>query len=284
MGIQNRGYFKRNFEEPYEVLPQYEPLFDIMHVPHSGFSSVIKAQRNILMVNIAPRYEPKILAQKDMWASPQLVISINAPNDTSMLNLIQANKTKLVSLLEDMERKRMMDIFDSNIDLEIYQKIQEKFNIGLKVPKGYNIHIDSTDFIWLSNEYSSVVLGLMVYEYNYTDSATFTKDYLIEKRNYITKKFIEGEIKGSYMVVEEEYGPFFSDYLLRGERYVAELRGLWRMEKGIAMGGPFVNLTTLDEENNKIISVDGFVFAAGREKRNFMRQIEAIVLSLQIPG
>ena len=85
------------------------------------------------------------------------------------------------------------------------------------------------------------------------------------------------------MITEREYGPFFSQYMLRGKQYAAELRGLWKMENGISMGGPFVSITTLDEKRNKVVTVEGFVFAAGLEKRNYLRQVEAIVLSLEIP-
>lgn len=271
------------FEQPFEVLPQYEPIFNVMHVPHAGLTTIVKSQRNVLMVNLSPSHkEPKILAQKNLWAEPQLVISMYAPDDSSFVNLIRQNKSKIVSLLEDMERKRLMDIFKGNLDGDIQKKIRKDFNIDLLVPKGYNIHIDSTDFMWLTNEFSDIILSLVIYQYNYTDTGTFTKDYLINKRNYYSKKFINGEVKGSYMTTETLYGPFLNDYMLRGETYVAEIRGLWKMEKGIAMGGPFVSITALDETRNKIITVEGFVYAAGHDKRNFLRQVEAIVLSSKL--
>ena len=85
---------------------------------------------------------------------------------------------------------------------------------------------------------------------------------------------------GSYMTTEKEFKPKFMEYSLRGKRYVAELRGLWKMEKGISMGGPFVSITTLDEKRNRVVTVEGMVYAAGYDKRNFVRQVEAIVYSL----
>lgn len=274
---------RKIFEEPFEVLPQYEPIFDLSHVPHSGLTSVVKSQRNILMVNINAKHkEPKILAQKDLWAKPQLVVSIYAPNDSSFLELLNKNKNKVVNLLEDMERSRLMEIFRGNLDLDIYKEIQKKFNINILVPKGYKINTDSSDFMWLSNEYNDIILSLMIYQYDYTDSLTFTSNYLLKKRNVYAKKFLKGEVEGSYMTTETSYGPFFNDFMLRGKQYVAEMRGLWKMETGIAMGGPFISVSTLDEKRNKIITAEGFVFAAGHDKRNYLRQVEAIVLSLEL--
>jgi len=60
-----------------------------------------------------------------------------------------------------------------------------------------------------------------------------------------------------------------------------EIRGLWRVENAF-MGGPFVSLSTVDETRNRVVTVEGFVYAPKADKRNLMRQVEAVVYSLQI--
>jgi hypothetical protein len=60
------------------------------------------------------------------------------------------------------------------------------------------------------------------------------------------------------------------------------MQGLWKMQDGYAMGGPFISLIQLDEKRNKIITVEGFVFAPAHEKRELMRQLEAILYSIEI--
>ncbi|MEA2041959.1 MAG: DUF4837 family protein, partial [Bacteroidota bacterium] len=57
-------------------------------------------------------------------------------------------------------------------------------------------------------------------------------------------------------------------------------RGLWRVE-GAFMGGPFVNYAVLDKARNRIVYIDGFVYAGRQEKRRFMREVEAIVSSIR---
>lgn len=49
------------------------------------------------------------------------------------------------------------------------------------------------------------------------------------------------------------------------------------------MGGPFVQLSTVDTRRNRIVTVEGFVFAPSEEKRNYVRQLEAILYSLSFP-
>ena len=61
------------------------------------------------------------------------------------------------------------------------------------------------------------------------------------------------------------------------------MRGLWRVE-GDMMGGPFVSLARLDEQNNRVIVAEGFVYAPETEKRNYIRRIEAALYTLRLPG
>ena len=60
------------------------------------------------------------------------------------------------------------------------------------------------------------------------------------------------------------------------------MRGLWRME-GDMMGGPFVSVARLDEQNNRVVVAEGFVYAPETDKRNFIRRIEAALYTLRLP-
>ena len=275
--------FRRIFDAGYQMLPQYEPVFDIIHVTHKTFGNVFKSQRNIVIVEILPRHEkPRIAVAKDIWAKPQLVITLYGADDKSIVALVKKHEKKIIELLEDMERKRLMDIYTKNQDMAIGLKMQEEQGISMNVPKGYKLDVDYPDFVWLSQETGSKIQGILVYHYDYTDENTFTREYLVSKRDQFLKKYLHGTVEGSYMTTEKEFLPLFSEYSLRGSRYVAELRGLWKMADGISMGGPFVSITTLDEKRNRVVTVEGFVYAAGFTKRNLLRQAEAIIYSLEI--
>ena len=62
---------------------------------------------------------------------------------------------------------------------------------------------------------------------------------------------------------------------------MAELRGLWRTENAF-MGGPFLSYTVLDEKRNRVVTAEGFVFAPSLDKRNYVRELEAIIQSVEI--
>ena len=62
-----------------------------------------------------------------------------------------------------------------------------------------------------------------------------------------------------------------------------EARGLWRM-KGDFMGGPYVSHTRLDENNQRIITAEIFVYSPDKMKRNLVRQMEASLYTLKLPN
>jgi len=268
---------------PFDGLPQDEPSYDILQINHGGFGKTYKTQRNIVITKIgADQPEAKILIHKNAWAKSQIVITILAPSDSDFISLVDSNRDKILSLLSDTERKRLMKTYKTSGDEKIQKKLENKYSITLNVPKGYKIEVEEPDFVWISHEYRDIIQGIFVYYYDYTDDNTFTRDYLINQRNKFLKKYVPGEIEGSYVTTEMLYPPIFNEYKLKNSQYTAEIRGLWRVENGMAMGGPFVSISQLDEERNRIVTLEGFVFAPAHKKRDLLRQIEAIILSIGI--
>ncbi|MBN2522760.1 MAG: DUF4837 family protein [Bacteroidales bacterium] len=273
---------KNTLYTPFDGLPQDEPSYDILQINHAGFGKTYKTQRNIIIAKIgADQPESKILVHKNTWAKSQLIISVLASSDSAFVDLVNNNSNKILALLSDTERKRLMQTYKATRDEKIREKLEEKYFIGLNVPRGYKMDVEKSDFIWISHEYRDIIQGIFVYSYKYTDENTFTSDYLVDKRNKILKKYVSGEIEGSYMTTEALYPPIFSEYRLKN-KYTAEIRGLWKMVDGLAMGGPFVSISQLDETRNRVVTIEGFVFAPAHEKRDLLRQLEAIVLSIEI--
>jgi hypothetical protein len=267
----------------YEGLPQEEPMYDLMQINPAGFVKAYKTQRNILVVKIGvDQPESKILVHKNLWARPQIIITIVAPSESDFKELFNSNSDKILALLTDMGRQSLIKTYKSIRDENIVNKLVEKYSVSLYVPKGYKMDVEEKDFVWLSHEYRDIIQGIFIYFYDYTDAETFTRDYLVERRNKFLKKYVPGEIEGSYMSTEALYPPIFREYKLNDNTYTAEIRGLWRMENGLAMGGPFISISQLDEARNRVITVEGFVFAPAHKKRDLLRQVEAIALSLEI--
>jgi hypothetical protein len=67
------------------------------------------------------------------------------------------------------------------------------------------------------------------------------------------------------------------------DEHATEVRGLWKILNGEAMGGPYVSHTRLDQVNGRIVTAGTFLYAAGQKKRTALRQAEAILYTLQLP-
>lgn len=267
--------------EPFEALPVDEPKFDLIHIPSSGFTKLFKSHRNIFLTKISDQHkEPRIIVQRDVWAYPQLVVNLIGPNDSSMVAYLKANRQKLISLLEVDERNRTIQNYRKNRAKGIDQILKTHHGVSISVPAGYDLGVDTSDFVWLAHEVADMNQGVLIYHYPYTDTNTFTPEYLVEKRNEFTRKYVPGPTPGSYMKVEPEYPVIFREMSKNGT-YLVELRGLWKLEKAF-MGGPFISHTMLDEKRNRIVTVEGFVYAPSLDKRNYVRELEAILQTFQV--
>ena len=80
------------------------------------------------------------------------------------------------------------------------------------------------------------------------------------------------------MTTYEEYIPKEREINLKGN-YAKELRGLWHVQ-GDFMGGPFVSYSMVDEHRNRVITIDGYVYAPKFDKREYLRQLHALALTV----
>jgi hypothetical protein len=48
------------------------------------------------------------------------------------------------------------------------------------------------------------------------------------------------------------------------------------------MGGPFISFIIDDVKNDRVIHIDGFVYAPQFKKRDYIRQLEAILHSIKM--
>ncbi|MBC7886229.1 MAG: DUF4837 family protein, partial [Saprospiraceae bacterium] len=65
--------------------------------------------------------------------------------------------------------------------------------------------------------------------------------------------------------------------------YVKEVRGIWETVNDF-MGGPFISYVLYNEKKGEIVFIDAFVFAPGKEKRDFVQQLDCIVKTASFGG
>ena len=92
---------------------------------------------------------------------------------------------------------------------------------------------------------------------------------------------LPGAFPDSYMATERRAALSYEPITLDNQ-YCGVLRGLWKMV-GDKMGGPFVSHAFLDAKGQRVIVMEGLVFAPETTKRNLIRKIEAALYTVHIP-
>lgn len=262
-------------------LPQDEPIFDVVCLdPKVLADKMFKQHHNIFIVDINPKLKKvSIDNKKNFWASPQRIIKIAAPSDTAFLRVFEKNKENLLYLFLKNERIRTQNTLSAFEDASIRRKLKKKYHLSMKVPGGSYIAKQEKNFVWIRKEPQKYSLGILIYYSKYTDTLAFKLENIIAKRDSVTKKYIPGSVKNSYMTTAKIVKPT-SKVVNFNDLYAVEVRGLWEVENDF-MGGPFLSYTLVDEINNRIVTAEGFVYAPNVDKRDYLLQLEAILYTLK---
>ncbi|MCD7935494.1 MAG: DUF4837 family protein [Tannerellaceae bacterium] len=267
-----------------EGLPQPEPSFKVTHVNPNDFNGLLTYVRNILIVRIDPNQYTKVSVntENNRWSSGQVVMYLTAPDEETLVEWHQKNAGHISDYFTRVEMDRAAAQLQNTYSNLVLETVQEMFGASLKVPADMTYSKRAEDFFWASNNANTGRTDLVVYSFPYTDANTFTLDYLVAKRDSVLKENLPGAFPDSYMTTETRFELSYKPITVNGE-YVGVLRGLWKMV-GDMMGGPFVSHVRLDERNNRILVVEGFVYAPETNKRNFIRRIEAALFTLRLQG
>jgi len=274
-----REHIEAILTQPQPALNQEEPMFDLLHFENKDFTPQFQRHRNIVQFEVNHNFASNTFEIKDnVWTSPQVFIYFRGNDMDSLLALFQQHEDEIIKKLYDNDLKRVLYYASSNNDPFIEKKIREKFGINITIPGTYNIAREEDDFMWLRFKTVKNDRFIIIYK---TSGNDVTRKGLIDARNEKTKSYIPGAIRGAYPIVAEQNQlPLYHENIKIGTTFGAELRGLWE-SVGDKMGGPFYQYAFIDKTGENVISVDGFVYAPEEDKRDYLREVEAIVKSVR---
>jgi hypothetical protein len=285
-------------------MPQVEPYFRVTHVPTAQFDDMFKPTRNILFVDINPQKYTQLKAKvsNDYWSTPQALCRIQSPSEEEFVAYWLEHGEEIREWFVNQEIKRQTKFYRASTNKDA-RAILEEQGYDMLIPEDYMVIMDTvlggaTTFslrnpitvapevrlLWCCNNKGSMRRDLVVYSYPYTDANTFTYDYLNTKRDDVLSRVVSASVEGSYMGTEYKVmPPVMRAITVQDDEQATEIRGLWRILNGEAMGGPYVSHTRLDQVNGRVVTAEAFLYAAGQKKRTALRQAEAILYTLQLP-
>ncbi len=267
-------------QEEYPGLPQSEPLFDVTQITASSFDNMFRYHRSVMLITISEMAEKgEVRYRKNVWASPQIVVQVEAGNSDELKEVLANNKERIRNFLVQYDRRRLTESYSASRDLEIQKIMAENHHIRLGIPRGYNIDVSTDNYTSVSIETPDFSQVLHVFEYPAESDNELQSGRLLENRNAFAKKYVKGPDDKSYMTTSMAYPPIFYD-LKRDGVDIVEIRGLWELEGGY-MGGPFISHSVFDEQRKRVVTVEGYVYYPNQKKRTKLRQLEAILYSLE---
>jgi hypothetical protein len=232
--------------------------------------------------------------KKNIFANGQIIVEISGESIEETMKIFNSEKSVIFQLFDKHRSAVIQKLAKVKNNVSLEKQLSNSQRIKLTIPQSYQLAIDTTNFFYVTKKAKVkcekfnhgncyIQTGIFTYFFDYTSKEIFTPDKFIAMRDSITKQYIEGSSQRdslrSYMKVYKELSVSTKDVNLNGD-FAFEVKGWWDLENG-TMGGPFVSLAYVDELRNRVIVVDGFVFGPNFGKRRFIKELEAICLSIQ---
>ena len=285
-------------------MPQVEPYFRVTKVSTTQFDDMFKPTRNILIVDINPQKytQLKTKVSNDYWSTPQALCRIQTPSEEEFVSYWLEHGEEIREWFVNQEITRQMKFYRASTNKQARAILQSQ-GYDMLIPEDYMVIMDTVlggattyslrnpitvapevRLLWCCNNKGSMRRDIVVYSYPYTDNNTFTLPYLNAKRDAVLSRVITASVEGSYMGTEYKVMPPVTHAItVQEDEHATEVRGLWKILNGEAMGGPYVSHTRLDQVNGRVVTAEAFLYAAGQKKRTALRQAEAILYTLQLP-
>lgn len=258
-------------------LPQEETQFSVTQAPVKAFKTIFKTSRNLLLIG----YDKKnsYTVKKELYASPQVIMTILGKDEVSLLALIEKHKKEIISVFKEADLKVYQKKLAKNSVENDSLKTLKKLNVAISIPTDYRLVDDTGDFLWFRKHIDKGDLNLIAYELPLKENEDIINS-ITASRDTIGKKYIPGSKEGMYMITEAAYSPhIISTKLNNLSAY--ETRGKWEVKNDF-MAGPFINYTIVDKANNRLLVFEGFTYAPNAKKRDYMFELEAIIKTLKI--
>lgn len=266
-------------DKPLRGLPQDEPQFHKSHITEKHYDNITNLFRNIFRIEIGKQYtQAKMVVEKDVHSTPQLIMTLHAPNQVEASIYITEHTKDIESLITSEEINREANDLYFKHNIKFAKAVKEMFGCEFYIPVDLKKMKVGDNFIWASDDGLSSIQNICIYSLPYVSEKMFTKKPYIALRDTIMKRNIPGAHEGMWMQTNPNF--VWTRNISVNGQYAMEARGLWEMRND-AMGGPFVSHSRIDKKNGKVIVVEGFVFAPEKMKRTMIRRLEAALYTLE---
>ncbi len=291
---------QHTFGAPIMTMPRPEPRFDLVFRDlrtnvdmdlMQGFKNVIIAApidddtnvatylRSMLAENVRESVRQGnsfYFPQENVWARDQLVMILTSDSDESLSQKIRTNERRVMQEIRDLELDRWHRyVYRRAEQVDLSRDILERHGWTFRIQHDYRVGVDTTDFLTLRRFLHDNDRWIWVNWIDNVDNIDeLDYEWINARRDSLNRTFIQGGSEGKFVTTDFER-PMEQRFFTRNDKDIFEIRGLWRMENDL-MGGPFINYTMFDEENNRLYMMEYAQFSPRWDQRRFLYQFEAM--------
>lgn len=293
------------FESSYPIMPTPEPMFDLrfFSLKDLEYEPLRKELRTyVLLANLddmeslATQMVRNDLGEerfrqakagnitssvgRDKWAKNQIVIYLFGNGMDDLAKTIKKSYSAVAKRINEHDKQQLASsvyaVKQENLGLT--RKIEERYGVEVLIPGDYLVAIEDTknDFLWLRKDTKDAILNMTISKLPYSGPKMLEKTFINQHRDKIGKQYITSTTPGSYLVTNTDDLPTYEYVGEKDGMYLKEYRGIWEMTDDY-MGGPYVTYAIVNEGKSELVIINTFVYAAGKEKRNYIQQLEYIV-------
>ncbi|UII27746.1 DUF4837 family protein [Fulvivirga maritima] len=301
---------KTTFKQDVPGLPREEQMFKINHVDPRKLTSFLKSVRNLVFVmttddnsagsKILRNYFTKssldrinkdenlfIHTADDEYAKGQEVMYLFGQSSELLAQHIRENKNSLQKFFNQAEKERLSKTLFANSPKGLTELLEKDHGCTMTLPFAYKLAVNEDGFVWFRQMNAENDKNIFITYRPYTSESIFQKDQLIQLRDSIAKKQLFGDPDepNSHLITETNVSqvPVEVEHQTFKGKYSMQMKGIWRTNN-VTMGGPFISYTILDEEQNRIYYIEGFVYSPGKNQREYMREMDVILSTFDTKG
>jgi len=286
------------------VLLRPEPQFDYFRKDPDDLNHVNKLSRIILKVFVdhdSSYAETAFIVKKNYFARGQIFLVLKDSDFTRLCNYVDNNFDEVAKTINDFELKELKRIYANGHNAAAKEQAEINFGISINIPKNSSISDLEDDFMLVKHDQSQqfqgdesmgttaetywIQEGIVFWENELAHDSLFNPYHIMALKDSVWMHKLPGKSEGSYMTTEydPDYSPEVDKTTLAGQEAFV-VRGLWKFDghPGAFGGGPFIQYSFMHPNTKKMLSVAGYIYAPRFDKREYMRQIEAMLQSIVI--
>jgi hypothetical protein len=266
-------------------LMQVEELFRVTRILSKDYEATHTTFHTKLFVKVDKDLDrPLMGTRRNEHARPQVELVVAAPSIDVLREYLMLNSDRIKEILLEAQIDKRVELLRKKYSKKVDDDLKEVLGMTIRAPENMRATKKGERFLWGGTNLLEKDLNLVVYTYDWHGEDLHDVDLYVEKRDSVMKLNIPGSCEGQWMRTvreRENKRPLVECRERRIDgREVLEVRGLWEMRNG-ALGGPFVSLTRVDTVSRKVVVGEGFVYSPSTDKRDLVRQMEAVLRTLR---